>query len=216
MVQIVARINHWRIYMLRNVMLMVVIVMSLAATGLAATVQLPRTGQSACYDTAGATIACAGSGQDGEKQAGAPWPDPRFNDNSDGTVTDNLTGLVWLKNANCTDTIASIAKTNGHLTWSNAMTWSNNLASGACGLTDGSTAGQWRLPNRKELQSLVDRSRSYPALPSGHPFSAFQDFCWSSSTRANTSWFVNMSSGWVEGSDKDNGNYCVWPVRAGQ
>jgi hypothetical protein len=34
---------------------------------------------------------------------GVAWPNPRFTDNSDGTVTDNLTGLIWLKNANCTD-----------------------------------------------------------------------------------------------------------------
>src|SRR5262245_34242284 len=40
------------------------------------------------------------TGQDGDKQAGVPFPCPRFTDNRDGTVTDNLTGLVWLKNAN--------------------------------------------------------------------------------------------------------------------
>ena len=30
------------------------------------------------------------------------------------------------------------------------------LANGACGLTDGSTTGDWRLPNEKELHSLID------------------------------------------------------------
>ena len=39
------------------------------------------------------------SGEDGELQMGVEWPVPRFTDNEDGTVTDNLTGLVWLKNA---------------------------------------------------------------------------------------------------------------------
>ncbi|UCE55232.1 MAG: hypothetical protein JSV31_07260 [Desulfobacterales bacterium] len=38
---------------------------------------------------------------DGDLEKGIVWPVPRFTDNEDGTVTDNLTGLVWLKNANC-------------------------------------------------------------------------------------------------------------------
>ena len=38
------------------------------------------------------------------------------------------------------------------------------LKSGQCGLTDGSVAGNWRLPNVKELQSLIDFAYSKPAL----------------------------------------------------
>src|SRR3990172_5700801 len=64
-------------------------------------ISIPKTGQTTCYDSAGNVIACTGTGQDGEIQAGVPWPSPRFMDNGDGTVTDNLTGLIWLKNANC-------------------------------------------------------------------------------------------------------------------
>jgi hypothetical protein len=65
----------------------------------AGTVALPETGQTTCYDTEGDVIPCAGTGQDGDIQAGVAWPDPRFRDNGDGTVTDNLTGLMWLKDA---------------------------------------------------------------------------------------------------------------------
>ncbi len=64
-------------------------------------VNLPETGQTTCYDTAGTAIACAGTGQDGELLKGVAWPSPRFMDNGNGTVTDNLTGLIWLKDANC-------------------------------------------------------------------------------------------------------------------
>jgi hypothetical protein len=128
----------------------------------AATVQLPRTGQAGCLGTSGAVIAYSGKGQDGDKQSGVAAPTPRFSDNSNGTVTDNLTGLIWLKNANCTDTVGSITKASGYLAWANALTWSNNLASGKCGLSDGSVAGQWRLPDRKELLSLVDLSQNRP------------------------------------------------------
>ena len=84
----------------------------------------------------------------------------RFLDNQDGTVTDSVTGLVWLKNAGCFSPSV----------WADALAQVNALASGACGLTDGSVAGQWRLPNLNELESLVDVSTSDPALSPGHPF----------------------------------------------
>jgi hypothetical protein len=74
---------------------------------------------------------------DGYYEKGVEWPNPRFRDNEDGTVTDNLTGLIWLKNANCF----------GSRTWNEAITDCNVLANGQCGLTDGSGGGDWRLPN---------------------------------------------------------------------
>jgi len=52
-----------------------------------------KTGQATCYNAAGEGIDCAGTGQDGSLRAGVGWPDPRFTDNGDGTVTDRLTGL---------------------------------------------------------------------------------------------------------------------------
>jgi hypothetical protein len=63
----------------------------------AGTVQLPQTGQTACYETIGGnTVDCAYErGQDGDLRVGVTWPDPRFADKGNQTVTDNLTGLVW-------------------------------------------------------------------------------------------------------------------------
>jgi len=52
----------------------------------------------------------------------------------------------------------------------NAVTEVTQLADGACGLSDGSTAGKWRLPNLNELESLIDVSASDPALSIGNPF----------------------------------------------
>ena len=67
-----------------------------------------------------------------------------FIDNGDGTVTDARTGLVWLKNANpC-----------GVKNWVDAVAYCSSLASGQAGLTDGSTAGQWRLPSIEELEGI--------------------------------------------------------------
>lgn len=145
---------------------------------------------------------------------------PRFTDNINGTVTDNWTGLIWLKNANCTTTLGVVTKSSpGYLTWANALTWTAALATTYCGLTDGSTAGQWRLPNRNELQSLIDYTRSSPALPTGHPFTGVQSsYYWSSTTFApgtGLAWFVSLSDGSVGANGKAGGGY-VWPVRGGQ
>ena len=112
-----------------------------------AAVQLPKTGQTIKYLT----------GDDGDLQKGAAWPDPRFTDNNDGTVTDKLTGLVWLKDASCI----------GKKGWPDALAASNSLASGLCGLSDNSKAGEWRMPNINELNSLVSVSRWNSASASG-------------------------------------------------
>lgn len=42
------------------------------------------------------------AGEDASINKGVDWPNPRFTDNRNGTITDNLTGLIWLQNANCT------------------------------------------------------------------------------------------------------------------
>ena len=58
---------------------------------------VPKTGQTSCYDEFGDEINCASTGQDGDYQQGILWPNPRFRDNGNGTVTDNLTGLNGLR-----------------------------------------------------------------------------------------------------------------------
>ncbi len=183
--------------------------LSVCGSALADRVALPKTGQTAVY----------AAGDDGTNTKGVAWPAPRFTDIGDGTVKDKLTGLIWLKNANCSATLGGVASTGSGLIWANALTWSNNLASGACGLTDSSVAGQWRLPSSNELASLVDISKFSPALPAGHPFTTVQsNYYWSGSTYAgNTAgaWFVNMIDGYVYYYNKTNSFY-VWPVRAGQ
>ncbi len=169
-----------------------------------------KSGQTTCYDAGGTVIDCVDTGQDGDHLAGMAWPDPRFTDNSDGTVTDDLTGLIWLKNANCF----------GEKDWTTALSDANGLASGTCDLTDSSSAGDWRLPNRKELLSLIDLGKTGPALPTGHPFSGVQQAggYWSSTTYANDTayaWNVFLEFGRVDYGYKIALIY-VWPVRGGQ
>jgi len=80
----------------------------------------------------------------------------------------------------------------------------------------------WRLPNRYELESLLDMSRSSPALPSGHPFtfeSVGSYYYWSSTTDAaatDDAWYVNLLYGAVASANKITNSYYVWPVRGGQ
>ena len=153
----------------------------------------------------------ASPGSDGALQKGVAWPSPRFSDNSDGTVTDNLTGLIWLKDANCF----------GAKNWNDALSDCNGLASGSCGLSDSSTAMDWRLPNVKEIWSLIDFTQTFPALPSaGSYFSNVQNGnYWSSTTDAYNSadkWFVTLSFGRVDVGHYLSNSYYVWPVRGGQ
>jgi hypothetical protein len=166
---------------------------------------LPKTGHTTCYDGFGNVVSCEGTGQDGEYQTGISSPNPRFTDNGDNTVKDNLTGLVWLKNAGCF----------GARTWANALTDSNSLNNGECGLTDGSVEGDWRLPNIREMQSLIDYENYGPALPTGHPFINVSRYYWQSTILRPGASFVpsvDMSATYVEARDMGQAG-AVWPVR---
>jgi hypothetical protein len=178
---------------------------------------LAKTGQTNCYDTEGNSIDCAGTGQDGEYQKGVSKAKPRFTNNGDGTVTDNLTSLIWLKNANCF----------GTKTWDQALSACNGLSGGQCGLSDGSTAGDWRLPNVRELYSLVHYGFYNPSVPNsegndqwreGDLFNEVSAFYWSSTTHASTtmsSLAVDINFGSISIISKSTMIY-VWPVCGGQ
>ncbi|MBV8471741.1 MAG: DUF1566 domain-containing protein [Burkholderiaceae bacterium] len=176
------------------------------------------------YDGSNAPIGLAASGQassyasgdDGSLHKGAAWPAQRFADNQDGTITDRLTGLVWLKNAGC---LAPDV-------WANAVAMVQQLASGACGLSDGSMAGQWRLPNVVELESLVDVSASSPALTVGHPFSKVSAGLYWTSTAyfggqegTTNAWVVRMGDGSYVNDSTSNlmatSKNAIWAVRGG-
>jgi hypothetical protein len=173
----------------------------------AAPLSLAKTGQTLCYLDNGTETDCTGTGQDGEYQKGVASPDPRFTDNFDGTVTDNLTGLMWAKNASAT----------GATNWYAAIDYANNLTMGTmCGIAH----TDWRLPNVRELHSLIDFSNSSPALPTGHLFTnLISSGYWSSNfspdiSRYNRAWLVSMSGGTVS-VDHTHLSFYVWPVRGG-
>ena len=78
-------------------------------------------------------------------RAGQPAPQNHLVDNGDGTVTDTATGLMWQQ-----------ATAPGRYTWEEALVYCENLE--LAEYTD------WRLPNRNELQSLVDYDHTEPAI----------------------------------------------------
>jgi hypothetical protein len=178
---------------------------------------VPETGQTACWDASGMPMLCEGTGQDGEIRAGVSWPVPRFTDRGNGTVRDNLTGLIWLKNASC-DELGPLMR--GDAIWRDALELANTLEDGICGLTDGSVAGTWRLPNIKELQSLIDFGQFNPALPAGHPFSdVWLAIYWSSTTVAGnelSAWVIFPQDGTIIHGNKEQSANFVWPVRGGE
>ncbi len=176
-------------------------------TRLGTSAHVPRTTAGLCP--------CGYPGDDSELRRGVLWPNPRFTDNGNGTVTDNLTGLIWLKDANCF----------GLQTWFQALTLSNALANGQCSLTDGSVAGDWRLANLRELLSLIDYNYYFPAVPPGHPFlnvqtqTPQQGRYWSSNVVSNNAlnaWDIDFDIGTVNRNQAKTTPYFMWPVRGGQ
>jgi len=173
------------------------------------------------YDGANAPVSLAASGQttsyapgdDAAHRAGVAWPATRFLENSDGTVTDKLTGLTWLKDASCLPPNE----------WAAAVTEANQLASGACGLIDGSAAGEWRMPNVWELESLVDESAGNPAVTVGSPFANVNGIYWTSTSYyggeggSPQAWAIRMSDGRYinDGSTnaKTSSSLAVWAVK---
>jgi hypothetical protein len=83
----------------------------------------------------------------------------RYVNCGNGTVTDTHTGLVWLQDAGCLEA----------LPWAEANQAAAGLASGQCGLADGSKAGDWRLPSNAEWQAAVDAAKNHPQLRCTNP-----------------------------------------------
>ena len=70
-------------------------------------------------------------------RGGLDYGENNFTDNGDGTIADSSTGLMWMKNDSGTT-----------MNWSAALNYAEGI--------DFATFSDWRLPNAKELQSIVD------------------------------------------------------------
>jgi hypothetical protein len=145
----------------------------------------------------------------------ASTPDSQLTDNDDGTITDTATGLMWKKcmegvtgNINC-DTGAAAT-----------FTWQTALQRPGVVNTGGGFAGQtdWRLPNIKELVSIVEEKCYDPAINLTKFPNTPSSAVWSGSPYAGSSdyaWYVYFYDG-LSYSNNRNDNYQVRLVRGGQ
>lgn len=159
-------------------------------------------------------------------------PDPPCFDNSkryidcaNGTVTDTVTGLIWLQQANCM-VIGNYADANR---------FAASLKDGDCNLTDKSAPGDWRLPTRDEWSATVAQALALGCYGATAPtltndpgngclrfgFTSFaglaSDFYWSSTSNASNpteAWSQFLSNGGVYSYSKST-TLRVWPVRGG-
>lgn len=151
-----------------------------------ADVSLPGTGQTVSY----------AAGDDADMGIGAPWPEPRFTDNGDGTVSDKLTGLVWGKYPSITG-----------MTWLDAIAYTETLTIG--GYED------WRLPNVNEMGSVSFAAWLTTSWWTDRGFSALPNNYWTSTAyqlKSGDFWQVCLSGSLGTGSGQyDCG---VWAVRS--
>jgi hypothetical protein len=158
------------------------------------------TGQNDCHDENGNIVNCAGSGQDAEFSSGIKWPDPRFETNGE-TVTDLLTGLIWSKNSN---------PAGFPMLWEESLDFIDSLNSqNFAGRND------WRMPNRKELHSLISFNENKPAIAAPNPFGKiFLAWYWTSTSYAGSlkhAWRVQLEGGRMFFGAKTEYSL-LWPV----
>jgi hypothetical protein len=139
------------------------------------------------------------TGDDGQYQLGRART---YSDNSNGTITEVSTGLVWQK---CSAGLSGTTCATGSastFTWANALSYCNSL----------SFAGRtWRLPTVNELANLVDYSRAASPVVNTTFFPAtVANYYWSSTTYApftTYAWYVFFDNGTVDSFFKTNNFY---------
>lgn len=150
--------------------------------------KLPDTGQHTCYDDEGNVIDCPNSGepfygQDAQYQG----PEPSYQDNGDGTVTDLNTGLMWQQATADTDGDGDI-DSNDKLVAPYVYDYCDSL--------DYAGYSDWRIPDIREFFTIVDYGNYDPAM--NPVFSCQSSKYWTGSTSAYSryrSWEVNFNNG---------------------
>lgn len=159
----------------------------------------PKTGQTITSRT----------GDDGHFEKGYPKAGPKFLDNGDGTISDLRTGLMWVKDPSECGGNFGTPGSPSKMVWSMAI--DDCLSLVYAGHSD------WRLPNVKELQSIVDYGKAAPTINAIFT-NAQSDNHWTSTTLVTADaagWFITFNTGVVFNFSKGSSCY-VRPVRLGQ
>lgn len=127
-------------------------------------------------------------------------PNAIYVDHGNGTITDTETKLMWSKclegvsGANCSAGSATF------YTWQAALAKANDAMTSTAGYTD------WRLPNIKELKSLVDRACFDPAInQTAFPNTTYNALLWSATPSVRQdfeAWGLFMQRGDIGGDAK--------------
>jgi hypothetical protein len=139
--------------------------------------------------------------EDGATQRGVSWPYPRFQDNGNGTVSDLMTGLMWLKDAKMI---------TSQYPFGNAVMEAQYIT-GFCGYYD------WYLPNINEMRSLANYGQiGNEYLSSFFSNCSSTDNWWTSTSFPNNpglnAYSFDMNANTITTSDKTS-TFCVWAVR---
>lgn len=148
--------------------------------------KLPDTGQNLCYDWT-QLIVCLSPGEDFYGQDGSyPINPPDLTDNGDGTVTDNLTGLLWEQK-----TVESEAYS---YTYTDAITYCDNLSLGS--------HSDWRIPTRKEYSTVLNYGTVSPSLDTVYfPYYTSIAYYWTTSAYYDDPsqvWVVRLAFGLID------------------
>ncbi|MCZ7599528.1 MAG: DUF1566 domain-containing protein [Gammaproteobacteria bacterium] len=134
-------------------------------------------------------------------------PTSRFEDHGNGTVTDGGTGLMWKRCVEGLDGPDCASGSANTLTWHAALDHARTHE--FAGYDD------WRLPNLKELWSLVEVACYGPAINTTVFPNTPSAFVWSASPYTNSpgsAWFLGTGSGDTGAGDKDTGDTFGWYV----
>ena len=139
--------------------------------------------------------------EDGATQRGVSWPYPRFQDNGNGTVSDLMTGLMWLKDAKMI---------TSQYPFGNAVMEAQYIT-GFCGYYD------WYLPNINEMRSLANYGQiGNEYLSSFFSNCSSTDNWWTSTSFPNNpglnAYSFDMNANTITTSNKTS-TFCVWAVR---
>jgi|GEM_PF-3700967 len=170
------------------------LILLLSGSGVSSAALLPDSGQTLCYDGAGAVITCPSSGtlaQDGSY----PVNPLSYTNNNDGTIRDNNTGLVWQQGTSGTTK-----------TWYDSSAYCSSLSLG--GLSG------WRVPAKRELAGLVNYGAASAPYINTAMFGTTSGNFWAITANAQAgtyAWYVSFANGTVSTSPKTNLYYirCV-------
>ena len=143
-----------------------------------------------------------------ELEVPSTTPNSQFYDNSNGTISDLTTGLMWQKcQIGLSGSSCDIGSISG-LNWQDALFEASNNTLG--GYSD------WRVPNVSELESIIEMRCYNPAINSNFFPNTSDGMFWTStpvSINSGNTWGIYFDDGYISGYGIGQRRYQVAEVR---